>query len=368
MAGPTRILIAGGYGVFGRLLARHLLARTATNVVVAGRDFRRAHRACQSLESAGRAEPLALDLRDLDAVARAAAGSLAVVCTAGPFQELPAGLPAVVVGAGAHWLDIADDPRWVLGILRDRNLHRRAAERGVVATTGLSCVPALSGAMARWCMLRLPDASRGRVTLFIGNRNSKGTAAIASALTGRFRDPVLVALPAGPRRAWRAESPDEEMLRAELGLQAEFRAALDWGSAGLLVAAIGRARGLLGGRTLGAIARTLSLASRPFGVFGARGGCLQVQTWNEHGSTVTLSALSEGQDLAVMPCGLFIETLLAERPTAAGVVHPVTWLPPEEWIRELHERGVRFLFKPGRPTARPLVRQSHGGFGRTQAN
>src|SRR5438552_2290869 len=38
MAEPPRILIAGGYGVFGRLLARELLDTTAAHLVLAGRD------------------------------------------------------------------------------------------------------------------------------------------------------------------------------------------------------------------------------------------------------------------------------------------------------------------------------------------
>src|SRR5213594_4234140 len=108
MAEPPRVLIAGGYGVFGRLLAKELLATTTARVVLAGRDPRRLAAACRALKAGDRAETRILDLRDPSALARAAEGCFAVACTAGPFQTLPLALPRTAVEAGAHWVDIGD--------------------------------------------------------------------------------------------------------------------------------------------------------------------------------------------------------------------------------------------------------------------
>ena len=47
---------------------------------------------------------------------------------------------------------------------------------------------------SRWCRDRLPESSSARLTLFIGNRNPKGAAAIGSALAGAFEDPEPDAL------------------------------------------------------------------------------------------------------------------------------------------------------------------------------
>src|SRR5205809_8097825 len=145
-----RILLAGGYGVFGRLLARELLDTMDAHLVLAGPSARRAEQARVLLGSPDRTEPLGLDLSDTEAVEHAAIGCFAVACTAGPFQELPVGLAGAAVRAGAHWVDVADDRGWVLGVLDDADLHTAARERGVCVIPGLSTAPAVSGALARW--------------------------------------------------------------------------------------------------------------------------------------------------------------------------------------------------------------------------
>src|SRR5947208_3611468 len=114
MAGPPRILIAGGSGVFGRLLARELLASTPAHVVLAGRDPQRLAAACRGLGAHARTEPLILDLQDACALARAAVGCFAVACTAGPFQQLPPDLPRAALEAGAGLLGIRGGRGWVL--------------------------------------------------------------------------------------------------------------------------------------------------------------------------------------------------------------------------------------------------------------
>src|SRR5438445_12672297 len=80
--GRPRVLMPGGYGVFGRHLARELLRSTAAHLVIAGRDGAKAALACEQLGSPDRVEPLSLDLRDLDAVDHAANRRVAVAGTA----------------------------------------------------------------------------------------------------------------------------------------------------------------------------------------------------------------------------------------------------------------------------------------------
>jgi len=338
---PT-VLIAGGYGVFGRLLARELLATTPARVVLAGRDGARAARACRALAMRDRATPLALDLADLSAVARAAAGCFAVACAAGPFQGLPRGLPTSVVGAGAHWLDIADDPDWVLPLLADTTLHTAATAAGLCIMPGLSSVPALSGALARWCHARLPGATRGRITLYIGNRNRKGTGAIASALGAGFGAPRPVALPVGRRLAYRFASPDAALLRAELGIAVEFRVAFEWGLASWLLAALGPPGRALGVRTRTRLARVLATAAAPLSRLGSPLGCVQSELWDGD-RRARAAFVGGGQRLAILPCALALARLLAGEPLPPGVVSPATWLTPDQWITQLEARGLRFV-------------------------
>jgi hypothetical protein len=342
MAERPRVLIAGGSGVFGRLLARELLRTTSVDLVLAARHLATADGACREVGAPDRTSAIALDLGDPESLTRAARGCVAVACAAGPFQELSHDLPLAAVRAGAHWVDIGDAEGWVVPILDDTTLDAAARDAGLAAIPGLSTVPAISGALARWGRERLPGARRARVTLLIGNRNAKGAGAIASAMASGFGRPTRVDLPFGRRLAYLGRSPDTELLRRDLGLEAEFRVVLEWGPAGLFVSGVGPLVSHLGDRARSRVAGLLSTISRPFGRFGSEGGCLQVDLW-DGGRRVSVAAVSGDQRLAILPCAMALQGLLEEELPERGVIHPAEWRSPETWIAELRKRGVRIL-------------------------
>lgn len=185
-----------------------------------------------------------LDLADTGAVHRTARGAYAFACAAGPFQALDRAIVRAVVEAGAHWLDIADDERWFFDLLDDRALDALARERGVCVIPGLSSLPAISGALVR----RLRPA-RADITLFIGNDNRKGAAAIASGAALR--------------------SPDRELLRRELGIDAVARSQFELPGARLAMNAL---RVL----PLRARLRVAKVLCRIVPRFGSEGGYLEV--------------------------------------------------------------------------------------------
>jgi hypothetical protein len=339
-----RVLIVGGSGVFGRHLAWEILATTNVKLILAGRDREALTRACRSLDAPGRTEARVLDLTDPEAFSRSASGCFAIVCAAGPFQTLDRGLPRLAIAAGAHWLDIGDDPAWVLSLLKDAALDAAARGAGLAVIPGVSTVPGLSGVLARWCLARASRAALARIVLWIGNRNSKGAAAIASALNSGFADPVFVRLPVGRSRAWRFRSAGEALLDWDLGMEAEFRVAFEWKISSLLVAA------LQGVGSAERVSRWLARLSAPASLFGSDAGCLQVEVFDSEGSPVgTASLTGKGQQMAIVPAALALEALFSGELRDRGCVNPSAWLQSEEWIARLGKRGMEFAGTPEGP-------------------
>jgi saccharopine dehydrogenase-like protein len=344
-----RILIAGGYGVFGRLLAAELLQTTSADIVIAGRDLEKANAACRGLgpSAPGRIEPMRIDLARSGELRRAAEGCDAVVCTAGPFQTLSPTLVGEAVEAGSHWVDIADATGWVLDLLADRRLDERARVGDVAVGTGLSTLPTLSGVLASFLIEQVPQARAATVVLSIGNRNRKGTAAVASALMGRMRDPVRVMTPFGRRTAYRIDSPDEWLLANE-GLEATCRVALE-SSLARRVVMLARSRSARAHssdtvRRAFVLSRTSSLWHH-----GTLGGCVQVDLVDERGRRAAAAFIGTDQRMAILPAAIVLQQLVERSDRHNGVTRPADWLPTADWIAELHRRGLRTLWRdPGR--------------------
>ena len=89
MSHNRRIIIAGAYGIFGRLLAKELLKLSRLHVVLAGRDEARLRRINYKLSS--KVKLRMLNLTDMQAVRCAVADAYAMVCTSEPLQILSSG-------------------------------------------------------------------------------------------------------------------------------------------------------------------------------------------------------------------------------------------------------------------------------------
>jgi hypothetical protein len=155
---PLRVLILGGYGTFGSRLARLLADEPRLTLIVAGRSLEKARGLVARLRgSVAGLEAVRFD-RDGDVVAglRRLAPDLVVDCS-GPFQAYGGDADRVVraaIGAGAHYLDLADAPDFVRGI---GALDAEAKRAGVFALSGASTVPALTAAVVRRLAEDLPQ-------------------------------------------------------------------------------------------------------------------------------------------------------------------------------------------------------------------
>lgn len=145
-----RLLIVGGYGVFGGRIVELLESEPRLTILVAGRSAEKAAAFCAS-RGAVRAElEAAVFDRDADLGAQLARLTPDVVIDAsGPFQDYGAGayrLVEAAIDAGVHYLDLADGSNFVAGVSA---FDARAKAAGVYVLSGVSSFPVLTAAVVR---------------------------------------------------------------------------------------------------------------------------------------------------------------------------------------------------------------------------
>jgi hypothetical protein len=326
-------------------------------VTVAGRDQRQAEKLARILGPACSA--LAADVSDAAACRRALRGQAVAVNCAGSLDRLGPGLLDACLAAGCHYADIAVE-RANLAQVRSRSEEFR--RRGLVAAYGCSSLPAVSGALALLAHEGRQDPpERARVTLFIGNDNPKGPAAVRSFLDilGKeiaapqgtlwgFRQGEVVTLPApfGRRRVYNFDSPEYDLFPSLLGVKAvavkvgfELRLAT---YAFALLARIGFRPG----------ARSASLISWGGGALrwlGCSGGAVMAELFYADGliSRASLLARRDGQRMAILPCALVTRELTRSQSHPVGSLTAYELLGAQQLLHEMSKRRFTLRFSKG---------------------
>ena len=232
-----KVLVVGGYGVFGERLAR-LLLRDGHQVTVAGRDLAKAKALAAQLGCSARQIDRKGDFAAL-------AGHDVVVDAAGPFQmqgEDPWRLVRAAIRARVHYLDLSDNADFCTGI---SVMDQEAKAAGVCVISGLSTVPAISSAAVH--ALAGGDPPRViDIAVLPGNRSPRGISVMTTILsqagqpmpvwrgnqwawaTG-WSDPARYRLPSGiVRQGWMITVPDLHLFPAHFGAETVlFRAGLE---------------------------------------------------------------------------------------------------------------------------------------------
>ncbi len=193
----ARILIVGGYGAFGSR-AGELLARDAgLELVIAGRNEARAKEAAARLSATAAATVghATLDAACMDAADLRALAPSVVINASGPFQSDGYVLARAAIGAGCHYVDLADSRAFVTGIVA---LDTAARAAGVEVVSGASSVPGLSSAVAAAYAPELARLESIEIAISPGNSFDPGSATVASILAGLGRP--IEALEGGARR------------------------------------------------------------------------------------------------------------------------------------------------------------------------
>ena len=143
-----KILILGGYGVFGGRLAELLADVPDLDLIIAGRSLSRAEAFCAVYNGSASVKPLRLDRADIYRALVTEKPDL-VVDASGPFQAYGENCYHVVEACIANktdYIDFADAADFVFGVHRFDDEARQA---GVFVLSGASSFPVLTAAVLR---------------------------------------------------------------------------------------------------------------------------------------------------------------------------------------------------------------------------
>lgn len=186
-----RILVLGGYGLFGRHICLGL-RRLGLNqskpleVWIAGRDELKARQAMMEIEARPIIGPQTWHAIEMDHEHADFAEQLAalrvnlVIHSAGPFQAQQYHVAQAAIACGANYVDLADSRAFVSGIAA-LDLAARAA--GVIVLSGASSVPAISTAAIDALAPAFASIESVAVGISPGNRTERGLATVAAILS-----------------------------------------------------------------------------------------------------------------------------------------------------------------------------------------
>ena len=349
------IVVFGGYGTFGAHVAR-ALAAAGLPVRIAGRVRERAARFAAGLGPGH--EGVAADANDAGSCARALIGARVAVHCAGPFSAMSLALPEACLSAGAHYVDIADDRGW---LRRLAAFDGRFRERGLAAVAGASSLPGISGALAQIAARKLPAVERARVTLFIGNRNPKGEAAVHAAagqlglpfpapqgpLRGfHGREIVDLPPPFGRRAVYDWESPELDLFPSLLGARTvRVKVGFEARLATLSFAGLAR----LGPRLGRILLASMAPLARQLSFFGHSGGYVQVELWAPGGTraAAALGAKSDAQRMAALPAAFVARDLDSGSSGLRGFATAYEVLGADALIERLTAAGYELVSESG---------------------
>lgn len=143
-----KILILGGYGVFGGRLARLLSDLPTLELLICGRSLESAATFCAAYRGRPVVRALQVDRQDIAQVLQAQQPDL-LVDASGPFQdygEHPYRVIEACIAARVDYLDFADAADFVFGVAR---FDARAKAAGVYVLSGVSSFPVLTAAVLR---------------------------------------------------------------------------------------------------------------------------------------------------------------------------------------------------------------------------
>jgi hypothetical protein len=355
-----KVLILGGYGNFGKRIAR-LLARHNIPVIISGRDADKAKILAQAL-SKGLAEIAIFDVKQALPAQLKALGPAVVINTCGPFQTSDYAAAETCIEHGMHYIDLADGRDFVTGI---RVLDGRAKANNVAVIGGASTVPGLTSAVIEHFRPRFSAIDSLDFGIAPGQKAERGLATTQAILgyVGKklkpcagyetrygWQDLHLQKYPEiGSRLMANCDIPDLDLLPEKYGIRKiRFAAGMEnpivhlgiWGLSWVVRAGFPA--------DLSKHSAALLAVSNWFDFFGSADGGMHVILQGKDKSGNPLSAKwfivaldGDGPYIPTIPSVVLTKKILAGRFRATGAMPCVGLVSLEEYLHELRDFKVR---------------------------
>ena len=182
---PVRkILIVGGYGNFGKRIAESLSALRGITIFIGGRDMTKALELCEVFAVTGahaqfEALKIDIDSQEFSDDLRTLCPDL-VIHTGGPFQGQDYRVPKACIAIGSHYIDLADDRRFVCDIA---SLNELAQASDTLIVSGASSVPGLSSTVIDHFKDQFSKLDQIDFAIAPGNQAERGEATVRGILS-----------------------------------------------------------------------------------------------------------------------------------------------------------------------------------------
>lgn len=180
----NNVVVLGGYGNFGKRISEFLSKQPNIALLIAGRSFEKANQLCEKFRTANcvaELKPVSLDIFSEDFPQQLKTlNPFLVIHTSGPFQGQDYGVPQACINAGAHYIDLADDRRFVCDITK---LDAQAKAKNLLVVSGASSVPGLSSTVIDHFSNEFSRIDSIDIAIAPGNRAERGEATVKAILS-----------------------------------------------------------------------------------------------------------------------------------------------------------------------------------------
>lgn len=361
---PTRILVFGANGVFGRRTLRRLSLIKNLELRAVCRSQGQADLLAATFGP--RIIPLQGNVDNLSEVRTLSQGVDAIFHCAGPFSKQPLHPLTVALENDIDYADLGDDPTYLKTAAR---MIASATRKGRLTICGASSLPSMTSLLAHLAEARFGSVEQIDIHVFIGNRNPKGWGAIQY-LIQALRHPFLATV--GSKQvlteSWsarhhfrnalnsttypfsRIESPEDHFFPQWFGAhQVAFWVSLQYAWIHHVIRLI-KAVQRVSPSWLDPAWVNLLFYGHPIFLkrFGSTQGWLHVTTTHRTAQGVQtigqqLSAIDEGQRVPTFPLTIIGRILAGELPRPTdGATRFIDALSPRKFLEELALEGISY--------------------------